>query len=170
MTNDATRHRPRVSDTLGAVTARPYDPDQQRLSLQVCRDYWTALDTRDAEAVRRLMVADVLVEFPFSESGGVQPGEFRQFRGIEAVMDFWRGTAWTSEAEGSTLVDAEVTVSADGQIVFIEGFGDAAMTDGQPYHNRYVIRMTVDAGLLASFRMYYNPIISARAFRRALGD
>jgi len=31
------------------------------------------------------MVDDVLVEFPFSESGGVQAGEFRVFRGLEAV-------------------------------------------------------------------------------------
>lgn len=158
--------RPRVTETLDAVTERPHDPAQQRRSLDVCRDYWMALDSRDAAALRRLTAADVLVEFPFSESGSVQPGEFRVFRGLEDVMSFWEGGAWQAEAEGSTLVDAEVTVSADGQILFIEGFGDATMTDGQPYHNRYVIRMTVDGGLVTSFRMYYNPIISARAFRR----
>ena len=60
-------------------------------------------------------------------------------------------------------------MSADGQIVFIEGFGEATMTDGEAYHNRYVVRMTVDGGLVTSFRMYYNPIISARAFHRRLG-
>ena len=163
------RPRPCVTETLGAVAERPHDPAQQPLSLRVCRDYWTALDTRDAEALRRLMVADFLVEFPFSESGTVQPGEFRAFRGLDDVMDFWKGTAWTFEARGSTLVDAEVTVSADGQIVFIEGFGDATMTDGQPYHNRYVVRMTVEGDLVSSFRMYYNPIISARAFHRPVG-
>jgi len=151
--------RPRVTETLDVVTERPHDPDQQRHSLDVCRDYWMALDSRDAAALRGLTAADVLVEFPFSESGTVQ--EFRVFRGLEDVMNFWEGGAWTAEAAGSTLVDAEVTVSADGQIVFIEGFGDATMTDGQPYHNRYVIRMTVDGGLVTSFRMYYNPIISA---------
>ena len=156
--------RQRVAETLGAVTERPHDPAQQRRSLDVCRNYWIALDNRDAAALRRLMADDVLVEFPFSESGTVQ--EFRVLRGLEDVMSFWEGGAWKAEAEGSTLVDAEVTVSADGQIVFIEGFGDATMTDGQPYHNRYVIRMTVDGGLVTSFRMYYNPIISARAFRR----
>jgi ketosteroid isomerase-like protein len=169
VTDDATRYRPRLTDTLAAVSERPCDPTQQQLSLRVCRDYWTALDTRNAEALRRLMTDDVLVEFPFSETGGVQPGDFRVFRDLEAVMDFWEGTAWTFEAEGSTLVDAEVTVSADGHIVFIEGFGEAAMTDGQAYHNRYVVRMTVDGGLVTSFRMYYNPIISARAFHRPLG-
>ena len=114
------------------------------------------------------MVDDVLVEFPFSESGGVQAGEFRVFRGLEAVMNLWTGGAWAAEAEGSTLVDAEITVSADGRIVFIEGFGDATMTDGAPYHNRYVVRMTVDGSLVSSFRMYYNPIISARAFHRPI--
>ena len=165
--HDASRSRRRVTETLGNVAERPCDPRQQQLSLDVCRDYWTALDTRNAEALRGLMIDDVLVEFPFSESGGVQPGEFRVFRGLEAVMAFWANT-WTFEAAGSTLVDAEVAVSADGQIVFIEGFGEAAMTDGQPYHNRYVVRMRVDGGLVTSFRMYYNPIISARAFRRPL--
>lgn len=96
----------------------------------------------------------------------MQDGQFRTFRGLESVMGLWERGAWTTEAEGSTLVDAEITVSADGRLVFIEGFGDASMTDGQPYENRYVIRMTVDGGLLTSFRMYYNPIVSARAFRR----
>ena len=48
--------------------------------------------------------------------------------------------------------------------------GKRVMTDGQAYRNRYVVRMKVDGGLVSSFRMYYNPIISARAFRRALGD
>ena len=60
-------------------------------------------------------------------------------------------------------------MSADGRIVFLEGFGDAKMTDGNPYRNRYVVRMTVDGGLVTSFRMYYNPIISARAFHRPVG-
>jgi ketosteroid isomerase-like protein len=156
--------RQRVAETLGAVTERPHDPAQQRRSLDVCRNYWIALDNRDAAALRRLMADDVLVEFPFSESGTVQ--EFRVLRGLEDVMSFWEGGAWKAEAEGGSLVDAEVAVSADGQIVFIEGFGDATMTNGQPYYNRYVIRMMVDGGLVTSFRMYYNPIISARAFGR----
>ena len=161
--------RPRVTQTLDAAAGRLPGPSPQRTSLEVCRDYWTALDARDAEALRRLMTADVLVEFPFSETGGVRPGEFREFRGLDPVMAFWAGTAWRSEAEGSTLVDAEVTVSGDGRIVFIEGFGDATMTDGQPYTNRYVIRMAIDGTLITSFRMYYNPIISARAFHRQVG-
>ena len=74
---NALQSRPRVTERLDTVTLRSHEPAHQHLSLDVCRDYWTALDARDAEALRRLMVADVLVEFSFSETGGVQP--FRMY-------------------------------------------------------------------------------------------
>jgi ketosteroid isomerase-like protein len=63
-----------------------------------------------------------------------------------------------------------VTITGDGRVVFIEGYGDVIMTNGRRYRNRYVMRVTVEGDRVATTREYYNPIISARAFGRDIGS
>jgi len=153
-------------DAIDAVTDRPDDPDQRRRTTQLIRKYFAALFGKDADAVRQLLSDDVLTELPFSESGRVDEGYFRSFRGIEEVMAFWT-TTFTLEGDDSNLYDAEITVSGDGRVVFLEAFGHTTMSNGHDYRNRYVIRVTVDDDdKIATFREYYNPIVSARAFGR----
>ena len=74
------------------------------------------------------------------------------------------------EALARVLPGAEsVTVTGDGRVVFVEGFGDVIMTNGRRYRNRYVMRVTVEDDKVVTTREYYNPIISARAFGRDIG-
>ena len=154
-------------DTIDALPDRPDDPEQRRRTGELLRKYWAAILGQDADALRRLYSDDVLVELPFSESGRVEEGYFRAFRGIEDVMAFWI-TAFTLEGDDSGLYDAEVTMSGDGRVVFVEGFGQVTMANGRDYRNRYVFRMTVEGDLVTSFREYYNPIVAARAFGRPI--
>ena len=83
-------------------------------------------------------------------------------------MAFW-ATAFSLEGDSAGVLDAEVTITADGRVVFIEGFGDVIMTNGRRYRNRYVMRVTVEDDKVVTTREYYNPIISARAFGRDIG-
>ena len=90
------------------------------------------------------------------------------YRGVDEVMAFW-ATAWSLEGESPGLLDAEVAITGDGRVVFIEAYGDVIMTNGREYRNRYVFRLTFDDGKVTTFREYYNPITSARAFGREIG-
>jgi len=154
-------------DAIDALIERPDDPDQRRRTTELLRKYWAAILGRDADALRGLYSHDVLVELPFSESGRVEEGHFRTFRGIEDVMAFW-ATAFSFEGGDAGLYDAEVNMTGDGRVVFVEGFGRVTMASGHDYRNRYVFRMTVDRDVVTSFREYYNPIVAARAFGRPI--
>jgi len=119
--------------------------------------------------MRSLLSDDIVVELPFYESGRVEQGWFRVYRGVDEVMAFW-ATAWSLEGESPGLLDAEVTITRDdGRVVFVEAYGDVIMTSGRRYRNRYVLRMTVEDDRVATYREFYNPIISARAFGRDIG-
>jgi len=155
-------------DVLDGLIDGPDPSEVQRATLRVVRDYWRAVHGQDADGLRAILADDVVTELPFSESGRVDPGSFRAFRGIDEVMAFW-ATAWSREGDGLGVFNPEVTVSGDGRVVFIEGFGQVTMRQtGRDYRNRYVLRIVLRDGKVASFREYYNPIIAARAFGRAI--
>jgi len=164
---DRKAERVHLIDTIEALTDRPDDPEQRTRTRRLLRSYWAAVLGQDAAALRPLLSEDVLVDLPFSESGQVTEGHFRAFRGIEEVMAFW-ATAFSLEGEDSGLYDAEVTVSSDGHVVFVEGFGQVTMANGHDYRNRYVFRVVIDGDQVTHFREYYNPIVSARAFGREI--
>ena len=158
-----------LREVLDALPDRADDPEQRRRTIDVVRAYFAAIDAKDVEGTRALLSDDAVVELPFSESGRVDPGSFRVYRGIEEVMAFW-ATAFSLEGDSAGVLDAEVTITADGRVVFIEGFGDVIMTNGRRYRNRYVMRVTVEDDKVVTTREYYNPIISARAFGRDVGS
>jgi ketosteroid isomerase-like protein len=158
-----------LRDVLDALPDREDDPEQRRRSLDLVRAYFAAIDAKDAEGMRPLLGDGVVVELPFNESGRVEEGSYRVYRGVDEVMGFW-ATAWSLEGESPGLLDAEVTITGDGRVVFVEGYGDVIMTNGRRYRNRYVMRVTVDGDRVATCREYYNPIISARAFGRDIGS
>ncbi|WP_300400426.1 nuclear transport factor 2 family protein [Nocardioides sp.] len=131
----------------------------------VVRRWFTALEVQDLAELGALMARDVVIELPFSESGRTDPGHFRVYDGHAACVEFWT-VAFEAEGDGGPLLDPEVTVSADGTTVFVEGRGDITMASGRRYRNRYVMRMVLRDGLVAHVREYYNPIVSAYAFGR----
>ena len=158
---------PLLLDVLHHLIHQPEAPEGHADTLRTVWAYWAAVLGQDAAGLRPLLADDVVVELPFSESGRVDAGYFRSFRGIDDVMAFW-ATAWSMEGDGLGVFDPEVTVSADGRVVFIEGYGQVTMTTGRDYRNRYVFRITLKDGKVTSFREYYNPIIAARAFGRTI--
>jgi len=165
MTNPTWTGHPSLVDTIEALNDPADDPEQRRRTMSVLRKYWAAVLGQDADSLRPLYSEDVVGELPFSESGRVEEGHFRSFRGIDDVMAFW-ATAFSLEGEDSALYDAEVNMTSDGRVVFVEGFGQVTMASGRDYRNRYVFRLTLDGDKVTSFREYYNPITAAYAFGR----
>jgi uncharacterized protein len=127
--------------------------------------YFQTLRARDLEALAALMTDDVVVEIPFNESGKTDEGAFRVYRGRDQVLGFW-ATAFKAEGESHGLTETDITVSADGSRVFIEGRGHLTMASRKTYRNRYVVRFDIVGGKIKHCKEYYNPIQSAYAFGR----
>ena len=107
-----------LREVLDELPDRTDDPEQRRRSIDVVRAYFAAIDAKDVEGSRALLSNDAVVELPFSESGRVDPGSFRVYRGIDEVMAFW-ATAFSLEGDSPGLLDAEVTIAGDGRVVFV---------------------------------------------------
>jgi ketosteroid isomerase-like protein len=159
----------RMHEAIDGFRGPEDDPRAQARTLLLLRDYWAAIDGKDVNGLRGLMSDDVVIELPFNESGRVEEGFFRVYQGIDEVMSFW-SAAFSAEGTSEGLLNAEVHMTGDGRVVFIEGYGRVTMTNGRDYCNRYVFRIKLDHGKVVHVREYYNPITSACAFGRKIAD
>ena len=140
-------------------------PKGRATTLDALKRYFRALRAKDLEALRTLMTDDVVTEIPFGESGKTDEGSFRVYRGIDQLRESW-ATAFKAEGKSHGMTEADITVSADGSRVFIEGRGHLTMASGKTYRNRYVMRFDFVGGKIRHCKEYYNPIQSAYAFGR----
>ena len=95
-------------------------PKGRATTLDALKRYFRALRAKDLEALRTLMTDDVVTEIPFGESGKTDEGTFRVYRGIDQLREFW-ATAFKAEGKSHGMTETDITVSADGSRVFIEG-------------------------------------------------
>src|SRR3979411_788114 len=66
------------------------------------------------------------------------------------------------------MTETDISVSADGSRVFVEGRGHLTMASGKTCRNRYVMRFDFVGGKIKHCKEYYNPIQSAYAFGRKI--
>ncbi len=142
-------------------------PEGRQTSMRALKNYLRALHAKDLDAVRGLMMDDVVIELPFNESGKTDQASYRIYRGMDQVLGFWK-TAFEAEGESHGMNEADITMSADGSRIFIEARGHLTMASGRDYRNRYVMRFDFVNGKLKHCKEYYNPIQSAYAFGRVL--
>jgi ketosteroid isomerase-like protein len=144
----------------------PMDSPQGRATtLEALKRYFRALRAKDLEALQSVLTDDVVTEIPFGESGKTDEGCFRVYHGKDQVLDFW-ATAFKAEGKSHGMTETDITVSADGSRIFIEGRGHLTMASGKTYRNRYVMRFDFVGGKIKHCKEYYNPIQSAYAFGR----
>lgn len=155
--------------SLGSLLLGDDDPVDSAAARRLCKDavrrFLRAIAAGDMAELAGSSTPDIVYEFPFSESGSVEHGAFRVFSGIQHVIELW------TENRGARIhnagpKDVEISVLGDGSRLFIEQRGDLTMADGRPYRNRYVFRFDIRDGKVAYVREYFNPIISAYAFKR----
>jgi ketosteroid isomerase-like protein len=156
------------SDILAIIDSIP-DPvdsaDGRRIARELIRGWFTMLRAKDLEGLLALMSPDVVVELPFNESGRTEEGGFRRYSGLGEVRGFWQA-AFRAEGKSHGQTSAELTLSADGRVAFLESRGHLTMSSGKSYRNRYVFRFVTENGKLIHVREYYNPVTSAYAFGR----
>lgn len=140
-------------------------PEGRRVAMDVIRRWFTTMRAKDLPGLLALMTSDVVIELPFNESGRTEEGGFRRYTGLEEVRGFW-AAAFRAEGKSHGQTSAELTLSADGRIAFLESRGNLTMSSGKSYRNRYVFRFVIEGGKVIHLREYYNPITSAYAFGR----
>jgi len=146
----------------------PADSPQGRATtLDALKRYFRALRAKDLQTLQTLMTDDVVTEIPFGESGKTDEGSFRVYRGLDEVLGFW-ATAFKAEGKSHGVTETDLTISADGSRVFLEGRGHLTMSSGKTYRNRYVMRFDFVGGKIKHCKEYYNPIQSAYAFGRKI--
>jgi ketosteroid isomerase-like protein len=162
-----TEYKPDFYEVLDALAEPVDDLAERAKSREALRGWFTTTHEKDLDGARALMADDILVEIPFSESGRTDDGHFRVYRGVEEVCGFW-ATAFKAEGESEGMLGTEITMTADGRTVFVEGRGNLSMANGRTYRNRYVMRFVFEGGKVKHVREYYNPIVSAYGFRREI--
>lgn len=145
------------------------NPTARRVAKDTVLRFFKALAMKDMVALGEVVADDVIYELPFSESGSTEPGRYRRYAGRAAVVAFWQETSGAG-IKALPPEDVELSVLPDGSRLFIEQRGNLTMPDGKIYRNRYVFRFDLLDGRVGHVREYINPIISAYAFGRKLGD
>jgi ketosteroid isomerase-like protein len=141
----------------------------RRAAKDAVRSFFRAIAAKDRAALAESITPDVAYEFPFAENGSSEADAMRRYVGSTAVIDFWMGTV-TNGPRNLGAEDVELSITADGSRVFIEQRGNMVLPDGRSYRNRYVFRFSIVGGKVSHVREYFNPIISAYAFRRKIAN
>jgi ketosteroid isomerase-like protein len=156
-----------ILDLIDIAPDAPDSPEGRMKARELIRHWWTTVRAKDLDGLQEILSDDIVIELPFNESGRNEDGGFRRYVGIEQVRGFW-STAFAAEGKSHGLTDVDITISADGRLVFVEARGHLTMASGKSYRNRYVFRFVFEAGKIIHVREYYNPITSAYAFGRAV--
>jgi ketosteroid isomerase-like protein len=132
----------------------------------VARRYLAALETFDVSSVMVLVADDMIMEYPFRESGDNSPENARIIKGRNAVEMALRQGLPLEETIRFEL--ESFTSSADRKTVFVECRGDMIMKGGRSYKNRYIFRVDVSDGKIKRVREYLNPVTAGLAFGRPI--
>ena len=158
---------------LSALLKSDEDPVDSAAGRRAAKDgirrFFRAIAAKDRAALAESITADVVYEFPFVESGSTEADAMRRYVGSAAVIEFWMNTV-AGGPRNLGAEDVELSITADGCRVFIEQRGNMILPDGRSYRNRYVFRFSIVAGKISHVREYFNPIISAYAFRRKIAN
>jgi ketosteroid isomerase-like protein len=154
-----------VLDLIDDTPDPPDSPEGRAVARRLIRHWWTTVRAKDLDGLATILADDVVIELPFNESGRNEEGGFRRYEGLQQVRGFWE-VAFKAEGKSHGMTDVEITISADGKMVFVEGRGNLTMASGKSYRNRYVFRFLIEDERVKHVREYYNPITSAHAFGR----
>jgi len=124
------------------------------------REIMKLADEMRVDELVELFAKSSVMELPFA------PGKMpRRHEGKAAIGDFQR-FARDTFSRFSMTVDA-IHETADPHVVIAEHRSDAEVAEnGRPYRNHYVTFFTFDdAGLITSWREFYDAGVVVRAFR-----
>jgi ketosteroid isomerase-like protein len=135
-------------------------------SLAAADTYFEAFEAGDMAKMANVLAADVVHTLAMSFDGGVEPGLV--FTGKDQVLEFFSGIL--RQVSRRDLLDRRATVSADGDVVFVEAVGDAVLaSSGTSYKNVYVFKFECADGQVKRITEYSNPVAAHKALNIPLG-
>jgi ketosteroid isomerase-like protein len=130
-------------------------------------DYIRALEAKDRDALLTLMTDETLFEIPFSETGLVDDGHFKMFKGFQVLGALFESIK--TNFLTLRIFGIDMSVANGGQTIFVECRGEARIANGRSYVNRYIMRLDFEGRKISRIREYSNPIAMAYAFERPIG-
>ena len=130
------------------------------MSVERVREILALADQMKVEELIEYFADDSVMELPFA------PGRMpKRYEGKDAILGF-QVFARDSFSSFSMMVDA-IHETADPNVIIAEHHSDGSVAaNGRRYENRYcTIFAFDDAGLVVSWREYYDAGVVVRAFR-----
>lgn len=135
-------------------------------NLEAVKTYFLALEQHDTSMAEPFLAPKIQLVIPFSNTGAPEP--WKVFEGKEAVLGYLG--VIVENFSRAVLLEKQITVSHDGNVVFLEGKGDLVhAVSGVPYNNLYVFKFTFEDGLITHVGEYANPVPYAKLIGEPLG-
>jgi ketosteroid isomerase-like protein len=127
-------------------------------SLEIVASFYAAKERHDLDAVIADFADDIYYVFPLAANG--EPAPWFVHDGREAVVEYQR--ALLENFPQIRMLDQELTVSADGDVVFASSRGDYKTQDGTAYTNVYLFRFELANDQIVRVTEYCNPVTYAK--------
>ena len=131
--------------------------ESTQTSRAVVEAFFSMKEKHDLEGLTALFADKVVYTFPLPASGAQE--NWFVYEGKDATVEYQRKTL---EAFSQLKMrDVQITVSDDGNTVFVESRGDYVSKEGKPYKNVYVFKFVLESGLILQVFEYANPVTYA---------
>jgi ketosteroid isomerase-like protein len=133
--------------------------DVAEQSIGVVKSFFAAKERHDLDATMAPFAGDAVYTFPLNASG--DPAPWFVYEGKEAIADYQRGVL--ERFAQLRMLDPQYSVSADGNIVFVESRGDyIANENATHYNNVYIFKFLLSDGKITHVFEYANPVTYAK--------
>lgn len=132
---------------------------QPMLAAPVLSNFISVLQSFDPAAIVPLFSDAGVIEFPFAP-----PGVPRRVEGLGAITAFFERSVRVFQSIAFLDIEVEQLADPARAVARFRSEGVMAST-GRSYLNSYISIATVDAGKLALYREYFDPMVAIEASR-----
>jgi ketosteroid isomerase-like protein len=133
----------------------PTDEEIRAQTTQIVMAYQTLLGKWDDWIA--LWADDGVLDFPFAPAG-----RQRTYRGKDEILSYMKAASGKMKIDGITAM--KITPALDPHVVTVElTVKGQIISTGLPYNQSYVFMFEIKDGKLASYREYWNPLVSIDA-------
>ena len=130
---------------------------QANTSKAVVSAFFSTKENHDLAGLAALFADNMVYTFPMPASGAQE--NWFVYDGKEAPVEYQRKNL--DAFSQLKMRDMQVTVSEDGNTVFVESRGDYVSKIGKPYKNVYVMKFVLEGDKIVKAFEYANPVTYA---------
>ena len=126
-------------------------------SKAVVEAFFRTKENHNLADLTALFADKVVYTFPLPASGAQE--NWFVYEGKQATVEYQRKTL--DAFSQLKMREVQITVSDDGETVFVESQGDYVSKEGKPYKNVYIFKFVLEDGKIGKVFEYANPVTYA---------